>query len=229
MNYSKVRYLAFFAFFMFCASFAFAQEKSVTNNEQSSQNLSQSQIEEAQWSFDDASEANANQENTSVNGFWVFIRMVIVLAIVIAVIYLIFRFMKRTIGPAADNDPFLRKVAGINLAPGKSVQVVTLVDKGFILGVSDDSVNLLCEIQDKELINAMNVHSDKTTSQFKAKNFAEVLEMFMPKKRAERVVSSNNENAESAFDSSTQNLINSIKQKRMNNSDNENMQSGVEQ
>ncbi|MCQ2242008.1 flagellar biosynthetic protein FliO [Treponema sp.] len=218
MNYSKVRFAALLAAFMFCAGLVFAQNSSPDSDRSSqTQNLTQSQIEESQFTFDgnlDAPEAPAAKP---VSGFWVFVRMIIVLAIVIGVIYFIFRLMKKTIEPGADNDPFLRKVAGINLGPGKSVQVVTLIDRGFLLGVSDDSVNLLCEIEDKELINAMNVHADKTSNQFRAKNFAEVLEMFVPKKKVQDSDANETKNSGSVFDSSTQDLINSIKKKKIDN------------
>lgn len=217
MNYSKVRFAAFIAAFMLCAGAVFAQSAS-QNAESQTQNLSQSQIEESQFTFDGNLDSPAASAPKPVSGFWVFVRMILVLAIVIAVIYFVFRLMKKTIDPVSDNDPFLRKVASLNLGPGKSVQVVTLVDRGFLVGVSDDSVNLLCELDDKELINAMNVHSDRSSNQFRAKNFAEVLEMFIPKKSVNDH-SADEKSSGSVFDSSTQDLINSIKNKKMENSD----------
>ena len=82
-----------------------------------------------------------------------------------------------------EDEPFLRKVSSVSLAPGKSVQIVTLVDKGFIVGVSEDSVNLISEINDKELIDAMNLYSDKKKQTQKPRSFADVLEIFMPRKK----------------------------------------------
>ena len=63
------------------------------------------------------------------------------------------------------------------------MQIVTLVDKGFIVGVSEDSVNLISEINDKELIDAMNLYSDKKKQTQKPRSFADVLEIFMPRKK----------------------------------------------
>ena len=216
MNYSKVRFTAVFAVFMLCAGLLFAQNAS-SDTVQDTQNLSQSQIEESQFTFDGNLDGPAASAPRPVSGFWAFVRMILVLGLVVAVIYFIFRLMKKTIEPGADNDPFLRKVAGITLGPGKSVQIVTLIDKCYILGVSDDSVNLIAEVDDKELINAMNLHSDKTTNQFKAKNFAEVLEMFMPRKDKGNSASGAQERtaAGKVFDTSTQDLINSLRRKRI--------------
>lgn len=208
MNYSK-KLWALLALFVLCAGLSFAQNSGSGQN----QNLSQSQIEESQFTFDTETTDTAAVQSASGSGFWAFVRMIIVLAIVIGVIYFIFRLMKKTIEPGNDNDPFLRKVAGISVGPGKSVQVVTLIDKAYLVGVSENSINLIAEIDDKELINAMNLHSDKTTNQFKAKSFAEVLDMFMPKKPSSAAETESNSG--SVFDSSTQDLIDSLKKKKM--------------
>ena len=55
----------------------------------------------------------------------------------------------------------MKKVASITLSPGKSVQVITLHDHCFVLGVSDSNVQLISELDDKDLINAMNLEADK--------------------------------------------------------------------
>lgn len=129
---------------------------------------------------------NDTEVNTSVkksSGVWAFIRMILVLAIVIVIIYFVMNYMKKSVNGEPDTDDvYLRKVAQVTLSPGKTVQVVTLLDKGYIVGVSDSSVNLISEIDDKELISAMNLSSDKQRESKKARNFAEVLEMFMPSK-----------------------------------------------
>lgn len=107
--------------------------------------------------------------------------MIFVLAFVIACIYAVIWFMRRsTKTNPNDNDPFLRKVASVDVAAGKSVQVVTLVDKAYIIGVADSSVNLIAEVADKELIDAMNLYADEHKNVKKPRSFADVLDIFMP-------------------------------------------------
>ena len=100
-----------------------------------------------------SSENQLTQDSASgFSTFWLFFRMILVLGIVVVCIYAVFWFMKKSVkGETDEDEPFLRKVSSVSLAPGKSVQIVTLVDKGFIVGVSEDSVNLISEINDKEL------------------------------------------------------------------------------
>ena len=117
MNYSK-KFRAVLALFVVCAGMIFAQssDSSVNQNQSQNQNLTQSQIEESNFTFQDMEDATVEQK--PVSGFWAFVRMIIVLAIVIAAIYFVFKLFKKSISPAAENDPFLRKVSGITLSPG---------------------------------------------------------------------------------------------------------------
>ena len=61
------------------------------------------------------------------------------------------------------------------------MEVVTLIDKAYIVGVTDSQINLLGEINDKELIQAMNLQADKNQKTSKPVNFSELLDMFTVK------------------------------------------------
>ena len=115
------------------------------------------------------------------NSFFLVLRMIFVLAIVIVLIYGVLLFLKKTNATERNNDMFLRQVASVNVAPGKSVQIVTLTDKhAFLIGVSDNSVNLISKIDDIELVQAMNLYADRKGNTKKPGSFAEVLDLFMP-------------------------------------------------
>ena len=57
----------------------------------------------------------------------------------------------------------MRRVAYLNIAPGKTVEVITLIDKAYLIGVTEDNISLLGEIDDKELITITSV-TDKNNS-----------------------------------------------------------------
>ena len=152
--------------YTFCAFPVFAQE--VAENESA-------------IFLDDSTESVSNDpviETASSIG--ILVRMIVVLIIVIAIIFAIFALMKKTMTQGNDDDPFLRKVSSIILSPGKSVQVITLLDKAYLIGVSENAVNLIGEVEDKELVDAMNVYADKNSKVRKPQNFNEVLSLFMP-------------------------------------------------
>lgn len=170
-----------FLFVLVCSGFSvFAQQNS---NQSSEENQIIAQTEN---SFDESSivlggtpQNQAQERNSST--FFLLLRMILFLAVVVACIFLVFRFMKKTMATPDNDDIFMRIVSSVNISPSKSVQIVTLTDKyAFLIGVSDDSVNLISQIDDPELIQAMNLYSDKQKKKNKPKNFADILDIFMP-------------------------------------------------
>ncbi len=133
------------------------------------------------------SEPSEEETPSRSNTFFLFFRMILVLAFVVACIYGVLWLMRRSMKRnPKSSDPFLRNVSSIDLAVGKSVHVVTLLDRAYVVGVGENSVNLLGEFsseneKDRELINAMNLYADEHQNVRKPKSFADVLEIFMPK------------------------------------------------
>lgn len=173
--------LVVFLFVLVCSAFSvFAQQNP---NQSSEENQVIAQTEN---SFDESSivlggtpQNQAQERNSST--FFLLLRMILFLAVVVACIFLVFRFMKKTMATPDNDDIFMRIVSSVNISPSKSVQIVTLTDKyAFLIGVSDDSVNLISQIDDPELIQAMNLYSDKQKKKNKPKNFADILDIFMP-------------------------------------------------
>lgn len=206
-KYSFFNLIAFCAvFFISQAVFAQSQDSSPSEAKPSDSQIVSQVYDETQIPFSLDSDSQPEQVSTPApNTFFVFVRMVLMLAIVVAAIYFIFKLMKKSIEPGKEDDPFLRKVSSITLSPGKTVQIVTLVDKAYMLGVSDNTVSLIDKIDDAELINAMNLNADKNSSTKHPKTFSEILEIFMPSKKFEK-----SENTESAYSSDTDNLIDSL-------------------
>ena len=169
--------------------FSQSNNSSAINENSVSSEVSQNGEERFQGLFTDTendSEDSSDVKYSSPSGIWIFVKMILFLAIVIALIYVMLWFFKRNSKAKNDDDPFLRSVSSINLAPGKSVQIVTFMNKAFIVGVSDNSVNLISEIDgneneaNREMINAMNLYSDKQNKVKKPRSFNDILSIFMP-------------------------------------------------
>ena len=123
-------------------------------------------------------ESSSEYKAPSTTGF--IVKTVIVLVLVVAAIYGIMLFFKKKNNVSKSDDDFLRRVSSLQLSPGRSIEIVSLIDKAYILGVTDSNINLISEIEDKELIQAMNLNFDKKQNTKKPMNFADVLEIFMP-------------------------------------------------
>jgi flagellar protein FliO/FliZ len=88
------------------------------------------------------------------SGFVVF-RMVLVLALAALAIYGVVFFFKRFTRPPSKTNPHLKVLARAALGPGSFTAVVSLGNKAWLVGVADGSVNLISEVADQELVDAM--------------------------------------------------------------------------
>lgn len=105
-------------------------------------------------------------------------QLIISLAVVCALIYGVLFIIRRSKRFTAADDPFLKPVAALTLAPNKTLHIVTLIDKAYLIGTADASLSLIAEITDKELIDAMNLHAAQTVGP--KQDFASFLHTFFP-------------------------------------------------
>lgn len=177
----KLTLLAAAAVLFLCGNLAvFSQNKdsfpeNVSKNQSFSIDTDPSQI---QLNLPEA--VQTEKSSGALSTVWIFVKMIFALAVVIGIFWGIFHFLKKSIKSENDSDPFLRKVSQLTLSPGKSVQVITLQDNAFLIGVSDEQINLIGKIEDKELVNAMNLYADTNSKVEKPRSFREILDIFMP-------------------------------------------------
>ncbi len=180
----RLKSLFIISIFLLFNNFVFSQNNSQDDNSYSAQTSVSSTLENDSNYFSDSPSttvsgtSNSTYKAPSTAGM--IIKMLVVLALVIAGLYAILRFIKKKNNNVQSDDDFMRRVSSLNFAPGKSVEIVTLVDRCFMLGVTDSNINLIAEITDKEMISAMNLNFDKKQNTKKPMNFNDVLEMFMP-------------------------------------------------
>ena len=80
-------------------------------------------------SDDTSADESASQTYKGPSTAGTFIRMIVALIIVIALIYGVLWFIKKKTNVVKTEDDYLRRAAYINIAPGKTIEVITLVDK----------------------------------------------------------------------------------------------------
>lgn len=186
----------------------YAKEKKEKNQSQTETVISLQEIEtgiENANNLDDyfsdtdmSSTTTSNIRTTST--VWIFVRMILVLAIVVVLIYGVLYFIKKKTNIVKDEDDFLRRAAYLNIAPGKTVEVITLVDKAYLIGVTEDNISMLGEITDKELIQAMNLNADKKQNTKKPMNFDDVLQLFMGGKNRNNIFNETERKINNIFD-----------------------------
>ncbi len=124
--------------------------------------------------------AQANGAAAQTSSIWILLRVVLVLLIVCGGIYGTVYLLKKSTKINAGNDPYLKSVSTLSLSTNKSIRVITVGSQAFLIGVTDQSISLISEIKDRELIDAMNLESDLNAT-VPAGSFASVLSAFLPK------------------------------------------------
>jgi flagellar protein FliO/FliZ len=138
---------------------------------------SQGPSESQGWNWNSGDYEQTPQPSST---FGLFVKMVLSLAVVLGLAYLAMRILRRGAKIRTSADPFLRHVSHLPLSSNRSVDVVTILNHAYIIGVSDNSVNLIGQIEDEELVNSMNLYADKTDNSKRPRSFDDILSIFMP-------------------------------------------------
>jgi len=86
-----------------------------------------------------------------------------ILAVIIIVIYILFRFLlKRDKKIIADND-IIKVISTYPLASNKKIQIIDIAGKLLVLGVTESNINLITDVEDKEIIDKIKLLSSKET------------------------------------------------------------------
>ncbi len=190
------------------AVFALYSQTTTAANDQSAATITEESIVFSDDASSDTGSSAQSYKGPSTVGM--FVRMIVVLIIVVGLIYGVLWFIKKKTNVVKTDDEYLRRAAYINIAPGKSVEVITLIDKAYLIGVTEDNITLLGEIHDDELIKAMNLSADKKNNTKKPATFSDVLDMFLVKKGGQKSVFSEEENqVENIFTNRVENSNNS--------------------
>ena len=161
--------------YLLIAGFAWSQEV-VASETQVTARAAEAEILLAQ----DAPENGATTiAEGSSYGVWFFVRTILVLLLVLALIWGFFMFLKKISGTTTSSDPYLKKVASLTLSSGKFVHVITLNSRAYLVGVADNSVNLIAEIDDKELVDAMNLNAPQGADDKRPMDFSSILGKFV--------------------------------------------------
>ncbi|MDR0486840.1 MAG: flagellar biosynthetic protein FliO [Treponema sp.] len=108
----------------------------------------------------------AAAETTQIEGpsIWIVVRMVLTLALVAAAVYGIVFLIKKTSGKNDTKDPFLKVLATAQLGSNRYAHVVSVGSKAWLLGSSDGGVNLIGEIEDRDILNAMLLEDSRKSA-----------------------------------------------------------------
>ena len=117
----------------------------------------------------------AGDESQTASSLWSFFSLILTLALVAAAIYGIVYFIKRASRGKITADPFLKVLASTQLAVNRSVHVVNLGEQSWLVGSAENGVNLIGEIQDKDILNTLLLQDSKKNTGGLSGNFKGLL------------------------------------------------------
>lgn len=104
---------------------------------------------------DAAANKKADASALGSTTFSYFLRMIVVLALVVAAIYGLYRLMRRVARPKTVEDDSIRLLASKSLGPGKALHVIAMGTKAYLVGAADAAISLLAQIDDKDFIDEL--------------------------------------------------------------------------
>jgi flagellar protein FliO/FliZ len=134
-------------------------------------------VDETTLSFSDTTTpTKAAKDAAAPSTLMYFLRMVVVLALVLAVIYCVYRLMKKLAKPKNAESSTIKILASTSLGPGKGLHVVALGAKAYLVGASETSINLVAEVEDKEYLDKLNLEASMSPAKTSpGRDFGEML------------------------------------------------------
>ncbi|MCF7928019.1 MAG: flagellar biosynthetic protein FliO [Spirochaetales bacterium] len=127
-------------------------------------------------------EENDEITGESVNTFtaWDVIRMILILAAVVALIYGLFYLLKRAGGRRFQDSNTIRVLSSQGLPGNRILHLIEVGKQIFLIAASENNITLISEISDQETIDQLRLQTSAQEEQ-ERKGFSEMLaEMFRP-------------------------------------------------
>lgn len=107
-------------------------------------------------------------------GVWNYIQMVLVLGLVVGGIYLLFYFLKRMSGTRFQENSIIGVLSTKPLQANRSLHVVDVGGRLYLVGTSENSVNLVAAIEDKEAVDEIRLRASQSRPRVDHKAFRDV-------------------------------------------------------
>ena len=127
-----------------------------------------------------------NQETADQGrGFWGVVvdilNILVTLVIVVAIVYVALRFVKKSVGAPVDDYGIIEVMASKALTQGVFLYIVRIGKDYFVMSSGDRGASILTKIEDKELINILNVQKSQDASKVKEDFIDTLLSLFKKK------------------------------------------------
>jgi flagellar protein FliO/FliZ len=101
--------------------------------------------------------AEARPTAASAVSTWDFVRMILILAAVVGLIYLLFWVLRKGTGRKIQENELIRVLGSKGLSGNRAMHLIEVGRSIFLVGASEGGVELISEITDKESLDALRL------------------------------------------------------------------------
>ncbi len=106
------------------------------------------------------------------SAFWEIIKVIFVLGLFGGGFYFFYKFIRQKVGINISGQEAIRTLSMVPVGPNKTLQIIDVAGKVFLIGVTDSSINMITEIKEKDDIDRIRLLSSRSTP-VQGKNFQE--------------------------------------------------------
>ena len=93
---------------------------------------------------------------------WDFVRMLLILAAVVGVIYLLFYLLKRGFRRQLPQNDLIRVLGSRSLSGNRALHLVAMGRSVFLVGAAESGISLIAEVKDQETLDQIRLESSET-------------------------------------------------------------------
>jgi flagellar biosynthetic protein FliO len=114
-------------------------------------------IDETKLEFSEARQDTGaeSQAKAPATNLWIYLRTVLVLAFVVALIYFTLRFIKKASKPKGQGSENIRVLSSLPLGPKSCLYLVAVGSEVFFLGSTEGSIRPIADLKDREFIDSL--------------------------------------------------------------------------
>ena len=120
----------------------------------------ESQIDERLLPIGDSEDADQSVVAARAIGAGDIVRMLLVLIVVIGIIYATFILLKRASRAQVQSSSVIHNISTMSLGGNKALHIIKIGTHYYVIGSTEQSVQLIETIEDEESIDTINLYSD---------------------------------------------------------------------
>lgn len=137
-----------------------AQNNTVNNTQSNTQNNTQAEEKVPGQGFEDQDFGPQVEEESVI---WMIFKTLIVLGLFVGGFYMFYKFVTQKAGLQVSGHEAIKILSMVPVGPNRSLQLIDVAGKVYLLGISESGISMLTEIKEKEEIDRIRLLSSRST------------------------------------------------------------------